>query len=145
MEISAAPSIKLTANYMLFTVVELLGQILTLAEKNGIKQEYIVQFFQNLIPNPGLHAYLGRLTKRDYEEAGGSVDLLLKDLTLIQTANDEAKGPFHFVSIAKWKALAVIEAGLQDKDLAVWYEFTRFQAGLPSLIKSLTSGQRSKL
>ena len=127
---AVANSLKLAVNYLLSTVVDVMGQVFAFGEKSGIEPQHLDMVLQTMFSHPGLQEYAARMRERRFDDVG--FDLLggLKDVQLILDASTEARVPLPFASVLRDKALTAVAHGLGGKDVSVVYEITRMHAGL---------------
>jgi 3-hydroxyisobutyrate dehydrogenase-like beta-hydroxyacid dehydrogenase len=127
---AVASSLKLAVNYMLYAVVDLIGQVFAFGEKSGIDPQHLDLVMQTMFNHPGLQGYAARMRERRFDDVG--FDLLggLKDVQLILDASTECRVPLPFANVVRDKALTGVAHGLGAKDVSVVYEITRMSAGL---------------
>lgn len=132
--ISATPavanSMKLAVNYLLYAVVDLMGQVMAFGEKSGIEPQHLDTVMQTMFSNPGLQGYAARMRERRFDEVGFDVLGGLKDVQVILDASTEARAPLPFANVVRDKTLTAIAHGLGAKDVSAVYEITRLAAGL---------------
>ncbi len=123
--------VKLTGNFMIATIIELLGEALALGRKHGIEAQAIVDFFTgSLFSAPVFKTYGGLIAKEKYEPAGFKLRLGLKDVRLALAAADAAEVPLPLASLIHDQALAGIGANLGDKDWSSLAKVAARNAGL---------------
>jgi len=122
---------KLCANYTATCVIELMGQVYTFAEKNGVDLGLVEDLFRTSWAHPGLKAYATQIRKRAFDcDDGFSMSGGLKDVQLMIDAADAVGASLDFAQIVKGKMLEGIESGMSNKDWSGTYEITRRRAGL---------------
>ena len=123
--------VKLTGNFMIATIIELLGEALALGRKHGIEAQAMVDFFTgSLFSAPIFKTYGGLIAKEKYEPAGFKLRLGLKDVRLALAAADAAEVPLPLASLIHDQALAGIGSNLGDKDWSALAKVAARNAGL---------------
>lgn len=128
---SAANTVKLCVNYSALSIIEMIGEVYTFAEKSGADPEVVNDFYQATFAHPALKEYANVILARDFRSkvgftlAGGRKDLkLMLDLAAQQGAE------LDIGRIIAAKMAEGIEHGLQDADWTAFTEITRLRAGL---------------
>jgi 3-hydroxyisobutyrate dehydrogenase-like beta-hydroxyacid dehydrogenase len=124
-----AMSMKLVGNFFVSSLIELMGQAYVFAERRGLDSGFVTTMFKNLIPSPGLHEYLERITARDFDRAGFTLDGGLKDVRLILDAAAEVHVPLPYASLVRDKCIAAQARGMGQQDWSALTEIARFNAG----------------
>ncbi|HET9695822.1 MAG TPA: NAD(P)-dependent oxidoreductase [Terriglobales bacterium] len=125
--------VKLTGNFMIATIIELLGEALALGRKHGIEAQAMVDFFTaTLFSAPVFKTYGGLIANEKYEPAGFKLRLGLKDVRLALAAADAAEVPLPLASLIHDQALAGIGNNLGDKDWSALAKVAARNAGLES-------------
>ncbi|NMM28921.1 MAG: NAD(P)-dependent oxidoreductase [Glaciimonas sp.] len=129
---SIANSMKLCVNYNVISVIEMMCETYTLAEKCGVPLEHMRDFYQqSLFAHPALKMYAEKLRSRDFTGRGGFVMKAgLKDVTLMLSTAEAVGVPLEMGKIAERKLKAGIAAGMEETDWSAIYEITRQEAGL---------------
>ncbi len=79
----AANAVKITGNFMILSVIEMLSEAFAFAEKSGLKPEQVYQFFtETLFPSPVFINYGKIILQKKFSPAGFKLNLGLKDLNL---------------------------------------------------------------
>jgi len=127
---AVANSLKLAVNYIIYAVVDLMGQVYAFGEKSGIDPQHLGMVMQTMFGHPGLQEYAARIRDRRFDDVG--FDLLgeLKDVLLILDASTEVRAPVPFAGVVRDKLLTAAAQGLGAKDCSAVYEVTRMNAGL---------------
>ena len=122
---------KLCANYTAASVIELMGQVYTFAEKSGLDPALMEDLFQTTWAHPGLKEYASLIRARDFDsEEGFAMSGGLKDVELMLSASEAEGVKLEYAQVIKRKMLEAIEQGMADKDWSATYEVTRRHAGL---------------
>jgi len=122
---------KLCANYTAASVIELMGQVYTFAEKNGLDLGIVEDLFQTTWAHPGLKAYATQVRERNFDmDDGFSMSGGLKDVQLMLDAAEAVGVSLDYGKIIKSKLAEGIENGMSKRDWSGTYEVTRQRAGL---------------
>lgn len=124
---AAANSMKLVGNFMVASLVELIGQVYVFAEKRGVDPAIITGMFKQFMP--ATSEYVDRISTRNFENAGFTLDAGLKDVTLILDAAAEVHAPLPYAGIVRDKCLAAQARGMNQLDWSVITEISRMNAG----------------
>jgi len=122
---------KLLANYIAYSVLELIGQVHAFAERGGIPSGFITEMLDGAFAHPAMREYNQRIAERRYDSVGFDTRAGLKDLDLIQTTTTEIAAPLAFTGIVRDRFLAAIANGGAEKDMCVIAEISRSLCGLP--------------
>jgi 3-hydroxyisobutyrate dehydrogenase-like beta-hydroxyacid dehydrogenase len=130
---SLANSQKLCVNFFIISLIEVMAECLTFAEKTGASPEIMTQFFERSLAHPGLKAYARRLMERNIDGTGGfSMRAGLKDVTLMLDAARRVACPLDIAALIEDKMRESLTSGLADADWSAIQEATRARAGLPA-------------
>ena len=124
---AAANSMKLVGNFMVASIVELIGQVYVFAEKRGVDPAIITGMFKQFMP--ATSEYVDRISTRNFKNAGFTLDAGLKDVTLILAAAAEVQTPLPYASIVRDKCLAAQARGMNQLDWSALTEISRLNAG----------------
>jgi 3-hydroxyisobutyrate dehydrogenase-like beta-hydroxyacid dehydrogenase len=128
---SAANCLKLCINYSVVSIIELLGETYTFAEKCGLETEILRDFYQIAFAHPALKMYTNKLQARDFDgPAGFSMKGGLKDVRLMLDTAEQVRAPLEIARIVERKIEAALDAGMRDRDWSAFSEITRRDAGL---------------
>lgn len=122
-------SVKLAMNFMLVSLIEILSEVYTFAEKSGIELEFINELILTVLAHPALKEYARRIRTRDFE-AAFALSAGFKDVELMLQASSEVRAPLPIASLAREKFLTALANGMGDKDWSAIAEITRGNAGL---------------
>ncbi|EFJ41104.1 hypothetical protein VOLCADRAFT_107841 [Volvox carteri f. nagariensis] len=118
-EAHKAHMMKLLANFHLVSLIELLSEGMTLAEKNGIERDKYVAFINEILPVPIVSGYCSRIAANAFDAGlGFTVTLGLKDVNLMRKLAEDSEMPLPLADVAFNHLLAAKAAGLADKDWA---------------------------
>lgn len=127
---SEAITMKVCANYMAISLMEMMGELYTFAEKSGLNLDILQMMFQMALAEPTLKMYAEKIKNRDFDEAGFDLQGGLKDVDIYEEAFNHVYAIPSIAKIVKDKMLTAIALGMGDKDWSATYEITRLQAGL---------------
>jgi len=122
-----AMSMKLVGNFMVASLVEMMGQVYVFAEKRGVDPAIITGMLKQFMP--AASEYVDRISSRNFENAGFTLDGGLKDVTLILAAAAEVHAPLPYASLVRDKCLAAQARGMSQLDWSVLTEISRLNAG----------------
>ena len=122
-----AMSMKLVGNFMVASLIELIGEAYVFAECRGVDPSFLTAMFKQFIP--AASEYVDRIGARDFERAGFTLDGGLKDVTLILQAAAEVHAPLSYASVVRDKCIAAQARGLGGMDWSVMTETSRNDAG----------------
>jgi len=127
---SVANSLKVSANYVVSCVIELIGEVYTFGEKSHVDAPVLTMLLKMLFPLPAFQEYAERIQARDFVPGGFAMTGGLKDVELFIDAASDARAPLPFASVVRDKMLTALADGMDDHDWSGIYEITRRQAGL---------------
>src|ERR1700693_6177815 len=81
---AVAMSMKLAGNFMVASIIELIGQVYVFAEKRGVDPAIVTGMFKQFMP--ATSEYVDRISSRNFGNAGFTLDGGLKDIQLILAA-----------------------------------------------------------
>lgn len=126
----AATSMKVCANYIALTQIELMGEIYAFAEKRGLNIDLIQMMLQLIYAEPTLQMYAEKIKNRDFDDAGFELIGGLKDVSIFEDAFTDVCVIPGIAKIVKDKMVTAVAHGMGHKDWSATYEITRLQAGL---------------
>jgi 3-hydroxyisobutyrate dehydrogenase-like beta-hydroxyacid dehydrogenase len=127
---SNAASLKLCINYSLISIIEMMGEVYTCADKAGLDLDLLQMLYQSMFEHPVLKMYAGKIRGREFDDGGFRMTGGLKDVRLMLQAAQEFGTQFEIGNIIEAKMLTALEQGMQDMDWSAIYEISRQQAGL---------------
>jgi|HubBroStandDraft_6_1064221.scaffolds.fasta_scaffold43747_2 3-hydroxyisobutyrate dehydrogenase-like beta-hydroxyacid dehydrogenase len=122
-----AMSMKLVGNFMVASLIELIGEAYVFGESRGVDPSVLTGMFKQFMP--AASEYVDRICTRDFGRAGFTLDGGTKDVTLILQAAAEVHAPLSYASVVRDKCLAAQARGMGDLDWSVMTETSRFDAG----------------
>ena len=124
---AVANSMKLVGNFMVASLIELIGQVIVFAEQRGVDPAFITGMIKQYMP--AASEYAERISSRNFGNAGFTLDGGLKDVTLVLAAAAEVHTPLPYASLVRDKCLAAQARGLSQMDWSVLTEISRLNAG----------------
>lgn len=123
--------VKLSANFLLATVIESLGEAVALVSKAGVApQAYVDIITSTLFSAPAYETYGGLIAREEYEPAGFAARLGIKDIRLVLAAAEELQVPLPIASLLRDRFLALLAAGGGDLDWSAIATLAHRDAGL---------------
>jgi 3-hydroxyisobutyrate dehydrogenase-like beta-hydroxyacid dehydrogenase len=122
-----AMSMKLVGNFMVASLIELIGEAYVFAECRGVDPSILTNMFKQYMP--AASEYVDRICTRDFGRAGFTLDGGTKDVTLILQAAAEVHAPLSYASVVRDKCIAAQARGMGQLDWSVMTETSRFDAG----------------
>jgi 3-hydroxyisobutyrate dehydrogenase-like beta-hydroxyacid dehydrogenase len=127
-EPAVANSAKLCLNYFVVSLIDVIGEVLTLADKSGVAVDKLNGFFQMMLAHPGLKAYAARIADRDFRDVGFELAGGLKDGNLILDAARTVGVPVGHAEVVCEKFREAVRRGMGERDWAAVTEITRLRA-----------------
>jgi 3-hydroxyisobutyrate dehydrogenase-like beta-hydroxyacid dehydrogenase len=119
---ATANTVKLTMNYMIFVVVELLSEVLLVAEKNGIDKTMLIETMTSTVfGSPVFKIYAPMVAQEKDNPNGFKTRLASKDLRLMQEAAYEKGMDLPLASVIQNHFSEIIsqQRGEQDVSLLI--------------------------
>ena len=123
-----ANTLKLSANYVMLTLLDVMGQVYALAEKSNIDFQLVNEILEMIFSYPGLKQYAKRICTRNFDNVGFDLLSAFKDVQLILQTSSDVRVPLSYAN--KDKYIAAIANDMQKKDWISIYDITRVLAGL---------------
>jgi len=131
----AANVIKLCGNFMIASILEILGEAVALARKSGVDAgTYLDVITGSLFNAPVFKTYGGLIAQEKYEPAGFKAALGLKDARLVLAAADDAAVPMPIANLVHDRLLTLAAQGRQDLDWSALARLSAEQAGLAKTV-----------
>lgn len=122
---------KLCGNFMLASLIESLGEALTLAEKGGVPPDQLLGMLTGtLFGIPVVHGYGGMIARQQFTPAGFAMALGLKDMRLVLEAGDGLQVPLPLADLLRTRFLQAMAQGKGDLDWSGMTTVIRESAGL---------------
>lgn len=107
--------VKLSGNFMILSIIEMMGEAFAVAEQNGINPEMLHAFLaDSLFPSPVFQTYGKLIVSKKFSPAGFALTLGKKDLNLFLDAAKDAKTPL--ADVLKNQLEESIKKGRSDMD-----------------------------
>ncbi len=118
--------VKLSGNFLIFSVIEALGEAIALTRKYGIDPHAYIEFLTStLFSAPVYKTYGGIIADESFEPAGFRMRLGLKDIRLVLAAAEAVDVPMPSASLIRDHVLAAIGRGMENLD---WSSIARLAA-----------------
>jgi 3-hydroxyisobutyrate dehydrogenase-like beta-hydroxyacid dehydrogenase len=112
----AANLVKLSGNFLIATVIESLGEAMTLVGRGGVdREQYLDILTSTLFGAPVYKTYGALLNAGKFEPAGFAAPLGAKDIRLVLAAAEDLRVPLPFASILRDRFLRLLAAEGGDK------------------------------
>lgn len=122
---------KLCGNFMLASLIESLGEALTLGEKGGVPPEQLLGMLTGtLFGIPVVHGYGGMIARQQFTPAGFAMPLGLKDMKLVLEAGDGLEVPLPLADLLRTRFLQAMAQGKGQLDWSGMTTVMRESAGL---------------
>lgn len=116
-DVGAANVVKLCGNFLIATSIESIGESMALAEKHGVDRKQVMDILSSSIFDCLIYkGYGSRVAKRDHRPGGFSLELGLKDVTLVSQAAREVNVPMPFLSVVQDRYVSAKARGRSDFD-----------------------------
>jgi 3-hydroxyisobutyrate dehydrogenase-like beta-hydroxyacid dehydrogenase len=123
-EAEQANAVKIARNFLLATVIEGLGEAMTLARKSGVEAATFLNILTSTsLAAPAYKNYGKLMVERAYEPAQFSMELGLKDVELALATAREKGVPLPSAELIRKHLLAAIAGGNGHKDWAALAEY----------------------
>lgn len=130
-EAPAANVVKVTANFLITTVIESLGEAFALIRKSGVDSaKFLDVLTGSLFAAPIYRTYGGMIAADNFEPVGFSMALGMKDNRLVLAAAEEAAVPMPMASLIRDRMLTATAQGLGEADWAAIARISLREAGL---------------
>jgi 3-hydroxyisobutyrate dehydrogenase-like beta-hydroxyacid dehydrogenase len=127
----AASLVKVTANFLITTVIESLGEAFALIRKSGVDPDKFLEVLTgSLFAAPVYRTYGGMIAADNFEPVGFSMQLGMKDNRLVLAAAEEAAVPMPMASLIRDRMLAATAQGMGEADWASIARISFREAGL---------------
>ena len=128
--VSEAPTsanlVKLSGNFMIACVIEMLGEAMALVAKGGIdRKQYLDILTSTLFDAPVFKTYGTLIAEERFEPAGFAAPLGQKDIRLVLAAAEAARVPLPLASLLRDRFLTLLAQG---GDLLDWSAIAKLAA-----------------
>ena len=124
---AVAMSMKLTGNFFIAGLLELIGEAYVFAEQRGVDTGFLTNMFKSFLPISS--EYVERISTRRFDDAGFALDAGLKDVSLVLAAAAEVHAPLPCASVVRDRLLAAQAHGMGQHDWSALTEMIRLDAG----------------
>lgn len=109
---TSANLVKLSGNFMIASVLEMLGEATALVAKGGVdRKQYLDILTSTLFDAPVFKTYGTLIVERRFEPAGFAAPLGQKDIRLVLAAAEAARVPMPLASLLRDRFLALLAQG----------------------------------
>lgn len=116
-DVGAANIVKLCGNFLIATSIESIAESMALAEKHGVDRVKVMELLSSTIFDCLIFKGYGqRVSQRDHRPGGFSLELGLKDVSLVSQAAKEASVPMPFLSTLLDRYTSAKAKGRSDFD-----------------------------
>jgi 3-hydroxyisobutyrate dehydrogenase-like beta-hydroxyacid dehydrogenase len=122
--------VKISANYLLASSIEAMGEIYTFAEKHDADPAILNTLFHSIFAHPAFKLYADKIKDRSFDEVNFDLKGGFKDLHLFQKAFTDVQVVPAIADIIKNKFTIALALGYAAKDWSFVTQITRKQAGL---------------
>lgn len=131
---SIAHTVKVIMNFMIFTTVELLSEVMLMAEKTGIDKNILLDTMLNTIYGAPVFKIYGALVAKEEDNPNGfAIQLANKDLRLAQETAAAAGASLPLADLICAHFESMIAAGGGKKDLPMLVSHLREQVEVNSV------------
>lgn len=96
----SANVVKLSGNFLIASSIEAIGEAVAFAEKNNVNGQDVIKLLSSTIFDCLIYKGYGqRVSERDHRPGGFSLELGLKDVSLVNQAARESNTPMPFLSV----------------------------------------------
>jgi 3-hydroxyisobutyrate dehydrogenase-like beta-hydroxyacid dehydrogenase len=130
----AASLVKLSGNFLGASVIESLGEALTLIAKAGVDRgQYLDVLTSTLFDAPIYKTYGGLIAGEHFEPAGFAAPLGHKDIRLVLAAAEELRVPMPLASLLRDRFLTLLAHGGDQLDWSAIGKLPAVDAGLSAM------------
>jgi 3-hydroxyisobutyrate dehydrogenase-like beta-hydroxyacid dehydrogenase len=117
-EVGAANVVKLAGNFMIGAAIESMAEAFTLAQKNNISRESVMQLFTQTLFACPIYQNYGKMIAADrYDQnVGFKMPLGLKDMNLVLQMASASRVPMPLAQLVQGRLLSGIAKGREDWD-----------------------------
>ncbi|MDW8059411.1 MAG: NAD(P)-dependent oxidoreductase [Thermomicrobium sp.] len=125
-----AHAVKIAGNFLILSLVELLGEAFVLADKSGVARDRFFEVVAAVFSSPLVERYGKTLLERRFEPPGFRLALGLKDLRLALELAEATYTPLPIADLVRQHALEAMAVGKANRDYAALLEVIEAHAGL---------------
>jgi len=129
----AANLVKLSGNFLIASVIESLGEAMTLVQKGGVDpHRYLEVLTSSLFDAPVYKTYGGLIAGGKFEPAGFAAPLGHKDIRLALAAAEDLRVPMPVASLLRDRFLTLLARGGEHLDWSAIGRLSAADAGMPA-------------
>jgi 3-hydroxyisobutyrate dehydrogenase-like beta-hydroxyacid dehydrogenase len=130
----AANLVKLSGNFLGASVIETLGEALTLVTKGGIDQQRYLEFLTStLFDAPIYRTYGSLIASGRFKPAGFAAPLGEKDIRLVLAAAEDLRVPMPVASLLRDRFLTLLARGGEQLDWSAIGQLSAADAGIAEI------------
>jgi 3-hydroxyisobutyrate dehydrogenase-like beta-hydroxyacid dehydrogenase len=127
----AANLVKLSGNFLSASVIESLGEALTLIAKGGVDQKLYLEFLTSTLFDAPIYKTYGTLiSSGNFTPPGFAAPLGQKDIRLVLSAAENLRVPMPLASLLRDRFLALLAHGGEELDWSAIGRLPAKDAGL---------------
>eukprot|EP01035_Chromulina_nebulosa_P019027 gene19027-24847_t len=116
-DVGSSNVVKLCGNFLIASTIESLGEAMALAEKHNVDRKKVMDLLSSTIFNCLIYKGYGqRISDRDHRAGGFSLELGLKDVTLVSQAARQVDVPMPVLSVLLDRYTSSKAKGRADMD-----------------------------
>ncbi|GAA4396048.1 NAD(P)-dependent oxidoreductase [Nibrella viscosa] len=115
---SAANVVKLAGNFMIGAAMEAMAEAMTVAEKNGVSRQALIDMFAaTIFAGPIYRNYGSMIARQVYDEnVGFRLPLGLKDMNLVLQMAGEVNAPMPLAQLVQGRLVSAMAKGRENWD-----------------------------
>jgi 3-hydroxyisobutyrate dehydrogenase-like beta-hydroxyacid dehydrogenase len=122
--------VKLSGNFLIASVIEPLGEALSLVSKGGVdRHSYVDMLTSTLFDAPVYKTYGGLIAGEKFQPAGFAAPLGYKDIRLTLAAADDLRVPLPLASLLRDRFLSLLARGGDTLDWSAVGQLAARDAG----------------
>jgi len=130
----AANLVKLSGNFLTASLIEAMGEALTLIAKGGVDQRHYLDILtSSLFTAPAYKTYGGLIASGSFEPAGFAAPLGQKDIRLVLAAADDLRVPMPLASLLRDRFLTLMANGGDRLDWSAIGKLPAVDAGIAAV------------
>ena len=111
-DVGAANVVKLAGNFLLTAAIEAMAEASAMAEKNGVPRADLLNMLTATVFNCPIYVNYGKgIINAQFEPAGFSIPLILKDMHLVQKTASDAHVPMPILNLLIDRYLTMLAKG----------------------------------
>ena len=123
--------VKVGNNFLLFAMIESLGEAVAFARKTGLSADEFVKIITETVFDSGACRVLGPMIAQEkYEPVGFPLSMVLKDVGLVLQAAAHAAVPLPFADVIRDQLSTAMARGYQNLDETALARIAAENAGL---------------